>query len=109
MPREPNEFRETTNERDVKIDDLMSNLGYQELKRGSCFVSVASKAVQTFVVQLAGQASYLPTARSVAGGAYGAVPESTEFGPEGGQELVDQTVELINSLWNEPEKNSGTP
>jgi hypothetical protein len=51
----------------------------------------------------------LPTARSVAGGAYGAVPESTEVGPEGGRELVDQTVKLISSLWNEPEKNSGTP
>jgi hypothetical protein len=72
-------------------------------------IKARSKAVQTFVVQLAGQASYLPTARSVAGGAYGAVPESTEVGPEGGQELVDQTVELINSLWNEPEKNGGTP
>ena len=65
--------------------------------------------MQTFVVQLAGQASYLPTERSIAGGAYGAVPESTEAGPEGGQELVDQTVELINWLWNEPETKGGTP
>ena len=72
-------------------------------------IKARSPAVQTFVVQLAGQASYLPTARSVAGGAYGAVPESTEVGPEGGRELVDQTVKLISSLWNEPEKNSGTP
>ncbi len=62
-------------------------------------IKARSKAVQTFVVQLAGEASYLPTERSVAGGAYGAVPESTEVGPKGGRELVDQTVELINSLW----------
>lgn len=62
-------------------------------------IKARSKAVQTFVVQLAGEASYLPTERSVTGGAYGAVPESTEVGPEGGRELVDQTVELINSLW----------
>lgn len=60
-----------------------------------------SPAVQTFVVQLAGPASYLPTARSVAGGAYGAVPESTEVGPEGGRELVDRTVELLHLLWND--------
>ena len=72
-------------------------------------IKARSKAVQTFVVQLAGQASYLPTARSVAGGAYGAVPESTEVGPEGGRELVDRTVELIASLWSDPENKAGTP
>lgn len=60
-----------------------------------------SRAVQTFVVQLAGQASYLPTRRSIAGGAYGAIPESTLIGPEGGGELVDRTVELIGSLWSD--------
>lgn len=60
-----------------------------------------SKAVQTFVVQLAGRGSYVPTERSVAGGAYGAIPESTEIGPEGGRELVEQTLELLNSLWEE--------
>jgi len=72
-------------------------------------IKARSKAVQTFVVQLAGQASYLPTARSVAGGAYGAVPESTEVGPEGGRELVDRTVELIASLWSDPENKAGAP
>jgi hypothetical protein len=60
-----------------------------------------SAAAQTFVVQLAGQASYLPTRRSVAGGAYGAIPESTEVGPEGGRELVDRTIELIEGLWKD--------
>jgi hypothetical protein len=60
-----------------------------------------SKAVQTFVVQLAGSASYVPTERSVAGGAYGAIPESTEVGPEGGRELVERTLELLDSLWAE--------
>jgi hypothetical protein len=60
-----------------------------------------SKAVQTFVVELAGGSGfgYLPTARSVAGGAYGAIPESTNIGPEGGRELVERTLELIESLW----------
>jgi hypothetical protein len=60
-----------------------------------------SKAVQTLVVQLAGGGSYVPTERSVAGGAYGAIPESTEVGPEGGRELVEQTLRLLDSLWAE--------
>ena len=57
--------------------------------------------MQTFVVQLAGQASYLPTEQSVAGGAYGAIPESTEIGPEGGRELVEQTLDLLDAIWEE--------
>ncbi len=60
-----------------------------------------STPVQTFVVELAGAGSYIPTARSIAGGAYGAVPASTNVGPEGGKELVYWTVKTINSLWPE--------
>jgi len=40
---------------------------------------------------------------SVAGGSYGAVPASTLMGPEGGQELVEKTLEMINSIWEEPD------
>ncbi len=58
-----------------------------------------SRAVQTFLVQLAGPGSYLPTERSVRGGAYGAVPASTEVGPESGRILVDWTVDAINGMW----------
>lgn len=64
-------------------------------------IKARSAAAQTFVVQLAGQASYLPTKRSIAGGAYGAIPESTEVGPEGGRELVDRTIEMIDGLWKD--------
>lgn len=66
-------------------------------------IKARSKAVQTFIVELAGGGGfgYLPTARSVAGGAYGAIPESTQIGPEGGRELVEQTLKLIESLWAE--------
>ena len=64
-------------------------------------IKARSKAVQTFVVQLAGSGTYVPTERSVAGGGYGAIPESTEVGPEGGRELVEQTVDLLDSLWAE--------
>ena len=58
-----------------------------------------SKAEQTFVIQLVGRATYLPTARAVRGGHYSAIVESSIVGPEGGQVLVDKTVELINSMW----------
>lgn len=59
-----------------------------------------SRAEQTFVVQLAcDSAGYLPTAKAVAGGGYGAEIPSNRVGPEGGQALVDRTVAVINSLF----------
>jgi hypothetical protein len=61
-------------------------------------IKARSAAIQTFIVQLTGSGSYIPTSRSVAGGAYGAVPASTLIGPEGGQELVEKTLELIDEI-----------
>jgi hypothetical protein len=61
-----------------------------------------SKAEQTFVVQLVGPGTYLPTARAVRGGHYSAIVHSSHVGPEGGQVLVDKTVELIDAVWAEP-------
>ena len=66
-------------------------------------IKARSSAIQTFIVQLAGGGTYLPTERSIAGGAYGAVPASTLLGPEGGQELVEKTLELIYQVMP-PEK-----
>jgi hypothetical protein len=61
-----------------------------------------SKAEQTFVIELTGGwGRYLPTARAVAGGGYSAVVQSNMIGPEGGQVLVDRTVEMINAMWSE--------
>jgi hypothetical protein len=60
-----------------------------------------SPAEQTFVVQLAGGGTYLPTAKAVAGGHYGAEAASNMVGPEGGQLLVDRTVDAIEALWKE--------
>ena len=65
-------------------------------------IKMRSPAVQTFVVQLSGSGSYLPPARSVEGGSYGSRPASTIFGPKGGQELVEKTLELIDALWQRP-------
>jgi len=62
-------------------------------------IKARSRAVQTFVVQLVGPGTYLPTERAVRGGSYSAVVHSNQVGPEGGQVLVDRTVALIDSLW----------
>ena len=44
-------------------------------------IKARSPAVQTFLVQLAGAGSYLPTARSVSGSGYGSAPSSSVVGP----------------------------
>ncbi len=64
-------------------------------------IKARSKAVQTFVVQLAGRGTYLPTEKAIRGGHYSAVVHSSHVGPEGGQILVDRTVDLINSMWDD--------
>jgi hypothetical protein len=65
-----------------------------------------SKAVQTFIVQLVGPGTYLPTEKAIRGGHYSAVVHSSLVGPEGGNVLVDRTVNIINSLWTE---SNGVP
>ncbi len=64
-------------------------------------IKARSKAVQTFVVQLAGEASYLPTERALNAKSYGAGIESNLVGPEGGQMLVDESVNAINEIFGE--------
>ena len=65
-------------------------------------IKARSRALQTFIIQLTGPGTYLPTTAAVRGGGYSAIVASSVVGPEGGQVLVDRTVGLINSLW--PEK-----
>jgi len=61
-----------------------------------------SQALQTMVAQLAcGWGGYLPTARAVAAGGYGARVLDGEVGPDGGQALVERSVELINTLMSD--------
>jgi len=67
-------------------------------------IQARSKALQTFVIQLAAGigtagASYLPTEKAIKGGGYSAVIQSDLVTSEGGKILVDRTVELISSLW----------
>lgn len=60
-----------------------------------------SPALQTFVIQLAGPGSYIPTVRASEGGGYSAIIESNKVGAQGGQVLTDRTVELLETLWSE--------
>ncbi len=62
-------------------------------------IKARSKAVQTFVVQLTGSGTYVPTKRAAQSGSYGAVPASTPVGFEGGRELVERTLKIINLMW----------
>ena len=58
-----------------------------------------SPAVQTFVVELAGSGSYVPTERAVSGGGYGAIPKSCIFGPAAGDAIVANSLAMLNDLW----------
>jgi hypothetical protein len=65
-------------------------------------IKARSNAAQTLLLQLAqGRGKYLPTRTAVAGGAYGSRIADNRVGPEGGDVLVERTVEAINSLWLE--------
>ncbi|MDO5113241.1 MAG: hypothetical protein Q4E67_02590 [Planctomycetia bacterium] len=65
-----------------------------------------SPAKQTFVVQLCdgliGGGTYLPSERAMQGGGYGAVIQSNMVGAEGGQILVEKTLEMVNQLFPRP-------
>ena len=60
-------------------------------------IKTRSDAVLTFIVQLAnGGIDYLPTAKAEAGGGYSAIVQSSTVGAEGGQVLIEKTLEIIN-------------
>ncbi len=59
-----------------------------------------SIATQTIVVQLAmGSGIYLPTERGAIGGHYGAHPAISPVGPQGGKELVEASLKMIEELF----------
>ena len=63
------------------------------------YIKARSPAVQTFVVQLAGGGTYVPSPRSLTGGGYGSIPASNPVGPEGGRELAERTVAVLGELY----------
>jgi hypothetical protein len=67
-------------------------------------IQARSAAEQTILIQLAsplGAAYYVPTPRALAGGGYSAIVEQSLVGPEGGQALVERTVQAISELWKD--------
>lgn len=86
----------------IRLGDVaLATNGFELYTEFGIQMKARSRALQTFVIQLAGPGTYVPTARAVRGGGYSAIVESNLVGPEGGQVLTDRTVELINSLWPE--------
>lgn len=61
-------------------------------------IKARSPFLQTFVIQLAGGGTYVPSYRSVAGGGYGSVPASNPIGPEGGSLLADESIAMLGKL-----------
>jgi hypothetical protein len=62
-------------------------------------IKARSHALQTFVVQLAGEGMYLAPARSEEGGGYGAWYASVSHGSDSGDRIVEETVTRINALF----------
>lgn len=63
-------------------------------------IKARSPALQTFLVQHATNAGlYLPTQKAIDGGGYSGLPHTNLVGPEGGQVLVERSLEAINGLW----------
>ena len=66
-------------------------------------IQARSPFIQTFIVQLAAQyhcdsGTYLPTKRAVKGKGYSAVMESSIVSPEGGNQLVEDTLVELNGI-----------
>ncbi|MBQ8879597.1 MAG: hypothetical protein IJY69_01995 [Clostridia bacterium] len=59
-------------------------------------------AAQTFLLQLCdGTGGYLPTELAVRGGHYRAYVTSGQTGPDGGDLLVDKTLDILHKMWND--------
>lgn len=62
-------------------------------------IKAHSPAAQTAILQLAGHQGYLPSGRALKGQGYGVNPVSSRVGPEGGQQLVEQTLAMLEGLF----------
>ena len=66
-------------------------------------IKARSPATQTFVVQLTANdkwaGGYLPSERAVANKGYGGSVYDNEVGPDGGRMIVEETIKVLNELW----------
>lgn len=84
----------------VRLGDVaIATNGFELFTDYGVQIKSRSPALQTFVIQLAGEGTYLPTERAVRGGSYSAVPQSNAVGPDGGEALVEQTLSAIQAQW----------
>lgn len=84
----------------IRIGDvLISTLSFECYLDYGIQLKVRSPSVQTFLVQLAGEGTYLPSPRAVQARGYGAVPASNLVGAEGGQKLVEHTTRMMKEVW----------
>jgi hypothetical protein len=60
-----------------------------------------SKALQTFIIQLAGGGSYVPTKKALDAQSYGAGAPDSLVGPDGGQVLIEEQLKTINGFFRE--------
>lgn len=86
----------------IRIGDVVLATNQFELFNDYAMrIKTRSPAMATFLYELAdGDGSYLPTARAIAGGGYSAVIQSDQVSPEGGQQLVNETLRMIEQVWN---------
>ena len=64
-------------------------------------IQARSPFVQTFITQLAGRGKYLPTKRGEFNKGYSASIFCNFVGSEGGQELVEYTLDVLGRLTEE--------
>jgi hypothetical protein len=84
----------------VKIDDIaFATNAFELFSDYGIRIQARSPATQTFVVQLCGRGTYLPTRLAQQGESYSACLYCNEVGPEGGDTLVEETVKTLKSLW----------
>lgn len=84
----------------IRLGDLVfATTPYEYYLDFGVHIKARSKAIQTFLVQLAGPGTYVPSRRSLAGGGYGSIPASNPVAAEGGWKLAERTVAAIDQLW----------
>lgn len=87
----------------IRLGDVaIATLPFEYYLDFGIHIKARSKATQTFIVQLAGSGSYVPSARSMAGGGYGSIPASNPVDAKGGWQLAHRIVGVLDELWSSP-------
>ena len=86
----------------IRLDDIaFATNPFEYYLDHGIYIKCRSKAVQTFLVQLAGGGTYVPSVRSTQGGGYGSIPASNPLGPDAGRAVAERSVEVINELFGD--------